>query len=236
MSPRVSAQTRREARAEVAKLARLLGERDPEALAFVARASPDELRRYRDQVTDLLYDDGAALAQRAGDAARLLPAQVIARIATQALGPLLSARLAGQLHPRLAVQVTERVDASFLAELAAELDPRRAAEVIASVPPDLMVEVAVLMAGNGEHVAMGRFVGHLDADALAACVAALAPQDLLRIAFVLEGKERIDDVIACLDDTRAAGLPACAAEHDLEDELADLVSHLGKRQRARVTS
>lgn len=239
MSPRragrpATAPAAHEARAETAKLARLLGLHDPEALAFATAAGADELRRYREAVTDLLYDDGGQLARRAGDAARLLPAPVIARISTQALGPLLSARLAGLLHPRLAVQVSERVEISFLAQVAAELDPRRAVDVIAAFPAELVAEVATTMVADGEHVAMGRFVAHLDDEALAACVAVLSGEDVLRIAFVLEGKERLDDVIACLSDRRAAALPACAVEHGLQVELADLLSHLGAAQRARV--
>jgi len=221
-------------RAEAAKLARLLGQRDAAALAFLASAPADELRRYREQVTDLLYDDGAAIARRAGEAARLLPPQAIATIARDALGALLSARLGGQLRPATAVQVVARLDVAYLAEVAAELDPRRAADVIAALPPELVGDVAGEMARIGEHVAMGRFVMHLDEAALAACVEQLSDEDLLRIAFVAEGKERIDRLVAGLRDGRAARLPACARRSGLEDELADLLDHLGPEQRARV--
>jgi hypothetical protein len=223
-----------ESRAEAAKLARLLGQRDGAALAFLLEAPADELRLYREQVTDLLYDDGAAIAKRAGEAARLLPPQVIAKIAREALGALLSARLGGQLQPATAVSVVQRLEVGYLAEVAAELDPRRAADVIAAMPAELVGDVAGAMARNGEHVAMGRFVMHLDDDALLACVEQLADEDLLRIAFVLEGKERIDRLVACLRDGRAARLPACARRSGLADELADLLAHLGPEQRARV--
>lgn len=225
-----------ESRAEAAKLARLLGQRDPSALAFLEAAPADELRAYREQVTDLLYDDGAAVARRAGEAARLLPPPIIAKIAKEALGALLSARLGGQLQPATAVHVVARLEVGYLAQVAAELDPRRAADVIAAMPAELVGDVAGAMARNGEHVAMGRFVMHLDDGALAACVEQLGDEDLIRIAFVLEGKERLDRLTASLRDARAARLPACARRCGLEDELADLLDHLSPEQRARVTA
>jgi len=221
-------------RAEAAKLARLLGHRDPATLAFLAAAPADELRDYREQVTDLLYDDSAALARRAGEAARLLPPQVIAKIAREALGALLSARLGGQLQPSTAVNVVGRLPVAYLAEVAAELDPRRSADVIVALPAELVGDVAGAMARNGEHVAMGRFVMHLGDEALDACLAQMDDEDLLRVAFVLEGKERVDRLIARLRDGRAARLPACARRSGLEDELADLLDHLGPEQRARI--
>lgn len=221
-------------RAEAAKLARLLGQREATTLAFLAAAPAEELHVYREQVTDLLYDDGAAIARRAGEAARLLPPQVIAKIAREALGALLSARLGGQLQPKTAVDVVKRLEVGYLAEVAAELDPRRAADVIAAMPPELVGDVAGAMARNDEHVAMGRFVMHLDDAALRACTEQLDDDDLLRVAFVAEGKERIDRFVAVLRDGRAARLPAAARRCGLEDELADLLAHLGPEQRARV--
>ena len=221
-------------RAEAAKLARLLGQREATTLAFLAAAPADELRAYREQVTDLLYDDGAAIARRAGEAARLLPPPVIAKIAREALGALLSARLGGQLQPETAVAVVKRLEVAYLAEVAAELDPRRAADVIAAMPPELVGDVAGAMARIGEHVAMGRFVMHLDDAALRACTEQLDDEDLLRVAFVAEEKERIDRFVAALRDGRAARLPAAARRAGLDDELADLLAHLGPEQRLRV--
>jgi hypothetical protein len=218
---------------EIRKLARLLRV-EPEALAFAAAAAPDELRRFREQMTDVLFDADAERQRRAAEAAKLLPVGLVSKIARQSLGPMLCARLTGHMEVRLALAVAERLDDPFLAELAAELDPRRAPAVVSALPAERIAEIAVAMAEAQEHVAMGRFVGHLDDDSLAACVDALEPRDLLLVAYVLEADDRLDDVAACLDDERIAELTALATDAGLEAEMADLIEHLGPEQRARV--
>jgi hypothetical protein len=63
------------------------------------------------------------------------------------------------------------------------------------------------MAARDEHFAMGRFVAYLDDRTLEACIAELSDEDLLRIAFVLEGKERLGDVY------EVVGLERTQSEH-----------------------
>lgn len=218
---------------EIRKLARLLRV-DPEELAFAAGAPAAELRAFREQMTDVLFDADADRQRRAAEAAKLLPVGVVAKIARQSLGPMLCARLTAHMDVRLALGVAERLDDRFVAELAAELDPRRAGAVVSALPAERIAEIAAAMAAEGEHVAMGRFVGHLDDEALAACVDMLEPRDLLLVAYVLEAEDRLDAVAACLDDERIAELTALAADAGLEAEMADLIEHLGPEQRARV--
>ncbi len=69
-----------ESRAEAAKLARLLALDDPEALAFVYDVSAEELRRYREELTDLLFDGDRPTFQRLANSARLLPARTSALV------------------------------------------------------------------------------------------------------------------------------------------------------------
>jgi hypothetical protein len=223
-----------DSRAEAAKLARLLGLDGPESLASVQQAPASELRDYRDAVTELLYDDDRALLQRAADAARLLPAHTLATIGERALGPLICARLTGLLDPARAVDISRHFSIDFLAQLAAELDPRRAVDVITSMPPDLVLDIAVAMAARGEHVGMGRFVAHLDDDTLAACIEELTDEDLLRVGFVLEGKERLGEVFELVGLERTQRMLDGAGSMGLGEEALDLLDHLDARQRKQL--
>lgn len=223
-----------EVRAEILKLAKLLRPEDEADLQFLERCSADELYRHREQVVALLYDDGAELLRRAAAVARILPVGVLARIAQHAPGPTLNARLAGFLDPELAAQVAQRLEVEDLARLATEIDPRRAADVITVMPIERIRASAEVMVAAGEHVAIGRFVPHLSSEALRACVEVLDARDLLLACFVLEGKESVDAVVACLSDERAAALATDAGEGNLQDELAEMLAHLGEEQRNRV--
>ena len=215
-----------ESRAETAKLARLLGVSDPQALAFLEKAPAAELREYREAITDLLYDDDQELLQRAADAVRLLPARTLAAIGESALGPLICARLTGLLEPSRAVEISNHFSIYFLAQLAAELDPRRAVAVVTAIATDTVVAVCAVMATSGEHVAMGRFVAHLDDHTLGLCVGALSDEDLLRVAFVTEGEERLSSIFETVGAERAARIVEAAKRNGLAEEAKHVTERL----------
>jgi hypothetical protein len=219
-----------ESRAEATKLARLLGLDGPESLAYVHGVPASELRDYRAAVTELLHDDDQALLARTADAARLLPAHTLATIGQHTLGPLICTRLTGLLAPDRAVEISGYFSIHFLAQLSAELDPRRAVDVVTSTPGDRVMEIAVAMAAAGEHVAMGRFVAHLDHATLVGCIGELTDEDMLRIAFVLEGKERLDHVFELVGLKRTQRMLDGADSIRLGDEALDLRDHLNVRQ------
>ena len=77
---------------------------------------------------------------------------------------------------------------------------------------------------------MGRFVGHLGPASIAAAVEAMDDASLLRVAFVLEDKGTVSELVDRLGPGRAAGVIAAAAREDLWVEVLDLVSHLRPAQ------
>jgi hypothetical protein len=224
--------TRLESRVEILKLARLLGI-EPDRLAYLAAVPADDLRRLRDKTTDRLFDADGPELQRVAAASRLLPTPLAASIGQRAFGPLLCARVAGRLDPGRGVELANRLPADFLADVAIELDPRRASDVIVRIPVPQIVEVARVLVRRGEHVAMGRFVGHLSDEAIAAALEVIDDESLLRIVFVLEAKPRLNHVTGLLPEPRLGGLVRTAYQAKLWPEALDLLSHLGERRRAR---
>jgi len=224
--------TAAESRAEVAKLARVLGLEDVDYLLDVPAG---ELRDYREAVTDLMHDGDGAMLQRAASAARLLPPRTAARIAEGTLGSLISARLTGLLDPGRAGEVSRYLSIDFLAQLAAELDPRRAVQVVGATDPERVLEVALVMAAHEEYVAMGRFVGYLDDRTLAACIERLGDEEVLRVAFVMEGKERLERIVELVGLERTRRMLGAADLQGLGEEARDLLDHLSPGQRRRLS-
>lgn len=223
-----------EARAEILKLARVLG-CEPRALAYLEKVPPDDIRRVREYATDTLFDADRERLARIAWASRLLPSQLVASIGERVFGALLCARITGLLEPSRAVAVARRLPAPFLAEIAVELDPRRASEVIARTPADRVAEVARELLRRGEHVAMGRFVAYLSDEALAACIEVIDDASLLRIMFVLEGKEeRLDHLVGLLPQDRLAGIIRAAAVEGLWAETLDLLGSVGDRRTEQL--
>jgi hypothetical protein len=148
-----------ESRPEILKLAKLL-HRDPDSLAYLEALPVEDIRRLRQQVTDMLFSSNQRTFARLAAASRLLPAALNASIAQRAFGPVLAARITAELEPSRAVEVAERLPPSFLADVAIELDPRRAGDVIARIPPPQIAAVTRELVKRDEYVTMGRFLGH----------------------------------------------------------------------------
>lgn len=218
-----------ETRAEITKLAVLLGVDEAE-LEFLTALPAGALRRFRDRATDALYAQDKDRLEVAAQAAKLLPVAVAAKIAQHGFGPMLSAALAGLLEPSRAVGISERVPTDFLTESSIHLDPRRAADVVAALPPATVAQVGRALAARGLHVIAGRFVSYLPPESLRQAVAALDDADLLRTAFVLEDKGRLDE-LAELTRPRWSALVETARREELWTQALDLIGHLNPEHR-----
>jgi hypothetical protein len=224
---------RLQARAEVVKLARVLAVSEEE-LAFLEPLPAAELRAFREQATNRLFDAGAAALGRVGAAAKLLPSGLIATIAQRAFGPLLCARAAGAVDTGKAIDVARRLPASFLADVTVELDPRRVAPIIAEVPEELVIPVAQELGRREEYVTMGRFLAYVGDYAVAAAIGVLSDEAMLRTAFVLEHKDRLDHAIGLLPPERLPGILRSASDLGLWPEALDLLDHLSDARRGPI--
>lgn len=217
------------ARGETQKLARLLGV-EADELDFLEGLPYQDVRRFRDAATRRLFDSSAGLIERIAVAARLLPTSLVAVIAEGTFGPLLSARVAGALDTGKAVDVAGRLSIPFLTEVAIELDPRRAGGVIGALPGSLIVPIACELSARGEYVAMGRFLGYLSDACVRETLAKLDDDSLLRTAFVLEDRDRLDRTIAQLSLERVDGVLRHADSLGLWAETLDLLADVSPAQ------
>jgi hypothetical protein len=222
-------------RAEVMKLARLL-RREPEQLEYLEAVPAEDLRLFREQVTDMLFTAHDGTFERLAAASKLLPVGLVAGLAQHAFGPMLSARISGLLDPNRAVDVAAKLPPEFLAEIAVDIDPRRASGVIAGMPADQVVSITRELTRRGEYVTMGRFVGHLGDEALRASIATLDDATLVRTAFVLEERERLDALADLVGEDRIAGLAEVAEREGLWPEALDLLMHLDPERVAEGLS
>ncbi|MFD8492821.1 hypothetical protein [Amycolatopsis sp. NPDC059657] len=215
--------------AEVLKLARLLGD-SPDRFAYLNDVGPDDLRKLREQVTDVLFDADLPVLQRMAMATRVIPAPVLAKIGEKVFGPLLCARIAGLVDVSRGVDVAKRLTPRFLADVAVELDPRRASRIIADIPPSTVAKVAAELVGREDWITVGRFVGHLPDGTVKACLTVIDDPALLEIAYVIDDKSRIDHVVGLLPPVRLESL----AENADEDLLENLVEHLSEANLAKL--
>lgn len=220
-------------RVEVERLRRLL-DAEPGRLAYLEAVPVADLRRLRDDVSDVLYEADAHRLHRVAAGAKLLPPPLAAAIGQHVFGPLLCARVAGRLDVARAVELAQRVPPAFLAEIAGHMDPRRASEVIGRLPIERVAGAARELAARGDHVAMAAFVEHLSDEAITSVVPLLGDGDLLRIALCVESRRRLEELLALLGDERVRGMVRAAHEHALWPDALELVSGLGMKRRRQI--
>jgi hypothetical protein len=218
-------------RGEVLKLARLLG-RDPETLTYLERLEPDDLVQLREQVTEMLFSAHSGVLGRLATASKLLPVGVIASIAERALGPMLTARIAGMLEPERAVDVAGKLSGPFIADVASELDPRRAGPVIGLIPADQIADITRELVRRREYVTIGRFVGHLSADARLAALVELDAETRAQLVFVVEDEPGLVQLFADVPVQERGELFDAAGRAGLSAELREVVGRLPEPLRS----
>lgn len=222
-----------ESRAEQLKLARTLGV-EPAAVNFLVAAPAEDLRELRTRIADHLFERDRRHFEGMIKLAGKLPTALAAQVAQHALGPVLGARAAALLEPKMAIDLARRLPASFLADVAVAADASRLAHLIADIPAAKIGEIAEELAGREEWIAMGGFVSYLSPDALDTAIATLDSEALLRTGFVMEDKTRLDGVVERLDDERLLDYLRTALERNLLPEMLDLGQHLSARGRKRL--
>jgi hypothetical protein len=222
-----------QARAEILKLARML-ERDPDQLAYLEQLSLEDLRSLRERLTEYLFNAHSSTLNRLAAAGKLLPAALSATICERAFGPVLTARMAAVVDAARAVDIAGRLSPSFLADIAVELDPRRASAVIAAIASGRIALVTRELLAREEYVTMGRFVGHLNDEAILAALDEMDDGELLRVAFVMEDKQRLDRLVELLPAPRLSAIVQSASDEELWVEALDLLEHLGPQRRDQL--
>lgn len=223
------------ARAEVVKLARVLGE-PQDRFDFLLDAPPADICALREQMTDALQGAHHTVLRKLVSAAGLLPVPVLATVAQKAFGPLLSARLAGMLDGDRGVAIALKLPPPFLADVAAELDPRRATHIIAELPVATVTAVSRELRRREDWITLGRFVGGVPAEISEAGLAELNERQVLEVAFLVDDKSALGTLVERVPAGRHAAFVRAADEYDLWHALFDLLAQLDDDLRARVVS
>ena len=223
------------ARAELIKLSRVLGTTE-DKVAFLAPLGVEKLRRLEDRLSSALYDEHRKAFIGLADAAKLLPASLVAKMSELVFGPMLSARVSGAMDPGKAIDVASKLKTDFLADVCVEMDPRSAADLLQLMPVRIVVEVAQLLLRRKDYVTMGRFVDDLTDEAIRKVVDSITDDTaLVRIGFFVERRERLNELIDLLGPERVGRIIAATAQGPADVQSAGLamMSQFDERQLGR---
>ncbi|WP_329386759.1 hypothetical protein OG625_28730 [Streptomyces sp. NBC_01351] len=218
-------------RAEAEKVARLLGE---EELGFLRGLPTQDVRRFREQASAVLNDGAPEMLDRIAAATKLVPAGVAAAISQKALGPRLAAAVAGRLEAGRAADIIAKLPVSFTAESCGHLDPRKIAGIVDRLDEGLVVRIAVALAEKGDHLTMGRFVGHMRDQVLGRILGQVGDADVLKAGFYVDQPERLPRILELMGDERLGAVVRAAAADGLWEEALAVAASVGGEQRLRI--
>ncbi|MHA7833990.1 MAG: hypothetical protein ACX94A_05865 [Algiphilus sp.] len=227
--------SRLEHEAEILKLARFL-DVEADTLDMLGDVPAADIRALRAQVTHFFFASDHHFFKRLVAASRLLPISLLATVAGKVLGPMLSARVAGQMDVDRGVGIAQRLPTEFLAELCLSLDPDHTQDLIRAMPTQRIRDVARVLARQAEYVTMARFVDIVTEEAIRGVLEDLQDDAaLLHIAFFVENKARLERILALMPEARLVRIiELAAARNDLWPEALSLMEHVGDGWRGRL--
>lgn len=189
-------------RADITRFCHVLGAPEAE-LPFLVELSTRELQNLRLAVDELHAHRDQHRLRWLLVLARRLPAWLVAWLSQLLFGPLLIAQLAGRLPARQAVGIAARMRTDYLADVCPGLDPRTARDIIHRLSEARIIAVGQELMRRGDYMTAGRFVDYLSDTALAGVLNGLDDDEpLLRTAYFVENKSRLDHVVRLLPDER----------------------------------
>jgi hypothetical protein len=223
-----------QSRAEVMRIGNLMGV-DPEDIGFLAKLSDESLKEFREQLTDCYFEENPAL-KRFAALANMMPAALVAKMTVDAIGPIISARVVGEVDSKSAINVLKRVPIDFVTDTAVLADPRRIQPLFAETPKEISKAVADELVRRKEYAAIGLMIAFVEIDVMDHALQNASDIDVLYSSFLVEEKARLADGIALLSDERLASIVSTAAHEDMWLEALDLISHLETDEFRRIAN
>jgi hypothetical protein len=223
-----------DSRAELLRIANLMGVA-PEDIEFIGQLSAESLYEFRQQLIEVYFEENPQL-RRLAKLAGMLPSAVIAKLTVDAIGPILAARVVGEVDTKSALAVLKRVPIDFICETAVQTDPRRIQPLFSQSPRPLSKAIADELINRKEYVAIGQLITYVEDDVMHHALGNASDIDILMSSFLVEAKERLNDGVAMLSDERIASLVKTAAGQGMWLEALDLMSHLDYDEFRRVVS
>lgn len=218
---------------EVAKLAHELSV-DPADLAFLGTSTVATVRALRQAASTALYARSEARVRNIAALTKMVPQAIAAKIAEMAMGPVLSARVAGALDPAEAAKLTGHLSPEFVANVSRGLDPTRVAAIIAGLPEDLIVKVGRTLMAAGDHLTLARFIAVVQPEVALRVVEGSSGAALLDLSLYVDEQEALNPVMAKLPEATIREIVEAAGLADDPGVLAAMVEPLSPENRQRL--
>ena len=194
-------------RAQLVMLAETL-DVEPDQVRHLERLGADGLRSLRERISDVLFDEQAAVFARLNKLAPLVPNGVVAKLSQAIVPPLVAGRAAGALgvgNPGRAKAVLTDLSPTYLADCAPFLDQRTVAVLAPTIPAEVLVPAANELMRRHAYVTASWFLDYATQELVLGLEDGITDKaGLLRTTALVQSAERLDEIIRLLPSDRVA--------------------------------
>lgn len=220
---------------EIQKLLHFLQVKSEADFGFLEKLTKDELQQLRLQVISISQMEQTDIWKRLTGVSKFMPNFMNAKVAETVLGPWISANMSYFMPERDAISIMKNMSTGFLATVAEYMTPEKAKNLINQIPMDILKKVTTELVRKKKYVTAAGFVDVSDVPRLVELSKIIyQEEDLIRISSYVENKAYIAKIVEGFDDSRLKRIISVAYQHDMQEEVLHVFSHLSDKEVRRT--
>ena len=220
---------------EIQKLLHFLQITDVSEFAFLDKLSKDEIHQLRLKIIDVSQFTQTDIWKRLTGVAKFFPNYMNAKISETVMGPLIAANMSYHMPVKDAISIMGYMSTQFLATVAEHMTPENARDLINQIPMAILKKVTTELVQSKKFMTAAGFVDVSDVPRLVELSKIIyKEEDLIRISTFVENKQYIEKIVEGFSDDRMDKIITIAYQHDMQQEVISVFSHLSNKEMQRV--
>ena len=220
---------------EIQKLLHFLQITDVSEFAFLDKLSKDEIHQLRLKIIDVSQFTQTDIWKRLTGVAKFFPNYMNAKISETVMGPLIAANMSYHMPVKDAISIMGYMSTQFLATVAEHMTPENARDLINQIPMAILKKVTTELGQSKKFMTAAGFVDVSDVPRLVELSKIIyKEEDLIRISTFVENKQYIAKIVEGFSDDRMDKIITIAYQHDMQQEVISVFSHLSNKEMQRV--
>jgi hypothetical protein len=220
---------------EIQKLLHFLQITDVSEFAFLDKLSKDEIHQLRLKIIDVSQFTQTDIWKRLTGVAKFFPNYMNAKISETVMGPLIAANMSYHMPVKDAISIMGYMSTQFLATVAEHMTPENARDLINQIPMAILKKVTTELVQSKKFMTAAGFVDVSDVPRLIELSKIIyKEEDLIRISTFVENKQYIAKIVEGFSDERLDKIITIAYQHDMQQEVISVFSHLSNKEMQRV--
>jgi hypothetical protein len=220
---------------EIQKLLHFLQIADVSEFSFLDKLSKDEIHQLRLKIIDVSQFTQTDIWKRLTGVAKFFPNYMNAKISETVMGPLIAANMSYHMPVKDAISIMGYMSTHFLATVAEHMTPENARDLINQIPMAILKKVTTELVKTKKFMTAAGFVDVSDVPRLIELSKIIyKEEDLIRISTFVENKQYIAKIVEGFSGERLDKIMTIAYQHDMQQEVISVFSHLSNTQIQRV--